>query len=76
MDYVELVELADALPNPIKIGGSRLVLHIQTTQEAVDDLLTLFRTLAEEKKAGGFVYSPHANGNANGNIYVRASDLH
>lgn len=70
--YAELVERADALPNPIKLGGSRLVVHIQTTREAIDDLLALMKTMAEEKKAAGFVYTPHANGNANGNIYIRA----
>lgn len=72
MGYTELVERCDALPNPISIGGSRLVVHIQTSQEAVDDFLALLKTMAEEKKAAGFVHSPLANGNAKGNIYVRA----
>jgi len=72
IDYPELVQRAEALPNPILIGGSRLVVHIQTTQAAVDDLLGLLRTMAEEKKAVGFVYSPQANGTTNGNIYIRS----
>ncbi|KAH8100542.1 pyridoxal phosphate-dependent transferase [Cristinia sonorae] len=71
--YSEIIERCDALPNPIQLGGSRLVVHIQTSEEMVDDFLDLLRTLADEKKAAGFVYSPHANGNANGNIYIRAS---
>lgn len=74
MDYAELVERAEALPNPILIGGSRLVVHIQTTPEAVDDLLALLQTMADEKKTAGFVYSPQANGNANANIYIRARE--
>ncbi|CAL1696495.1 unnamed protein product [Somion occarium] len=73
VDYVELVERADALPKPIKIGGSRLVLHVQTSPEAVEDLLALIRQIAEEKKAAGFVPPQDANGNPNGNIYIRAS---
>ncbi|KAK7694413.1 hypothetical protein QCA50_001599 [Cerrena zonata] len=71
VDYVELVERADALPKPIKIGGSRLVLHIQTSTEAVEDLLSLLRQMAEEKKAAGFVPTD-VNGKPSGNIYVRA----
>ena len=71
MDYVELVERADALPNPIKIGGSRLVLHIQTSPQAVEDLLALLRQMAEEKKAAGLVPTD-VNGKSHGNIYVRA----
>ena len=51
----ELIERAAALPDPIKLLGSRLVIHIQTTPEAVDDLLALVRTLANEKRAAGFV---------------------
>ena len=72
VSYAEIVERADALPNPISLGGSRLVVHIQTSQETVDDFVSLVRTMAEEKKAAGFVYNRQANGNTNGNIYVRA----
>lgn len=71
VDYVELVERADALPSPIKIGGSRLVLHIQTSPQAVEDLLALIRQLAEEKRAAGFVPTD-ITGKPSGNIYVRA----
>ena len=51
----EIISRAEALPNPIQLLGSRLVVHIQTSQEAVEDLLTVIRTLAEEKRAAGFV---------------------
>lgn len=39
----------------MSLAGSRLVLHIQTAEQAVDDLLGVFRDLAQEKKAAGFV---------------------
>jgi threonine aldolase len=48
-----------------------LVVHIQTSDSAVDDFLGVVRTLAEEKKAAGFV-KPEAG--ANGvikDVYVR-----
>ena len=70
--YDEIAERAENLPNPFKLGGSRLVVHIQITQQSVDDFLAVVRQLAEEKKAAGFV--PPANGFTNGNvkdIYVR-----
>lgn len=53
----ELIERAAALPDPIRLYGSRLVIHIQTAPSAVDDLLTLIRAVAEEKRAAGFVPS-------------------
>ena len=73
VSYQEIVDRAGALPNPITIGGSRLVVHLQHTEETIDDFLALIRSLAEEKKAAGFVYNPKANGNANGNIYIRVN---
>lgn len=73
IDHDELAERAAKLPNPIGLGGSRLVVHIQTSPEAVDDLLALVQQLAEEKKAAGFVRpEAHVNGNgATKNMYVR-----
>ncbi len=76
ISYYELVTRANELPNPIKLGGSRLVVHIQTSPEAVEDFLALVKELAEEKKKDGFL--PESNGHVetNGapysNIYVRA----
>ncbi|THH11363.1 hypothetical protein EW145_g685 [Phellinidium pouzarii] len=55
VELAELIERAAALPHPIRLSGSRLVVHIQTAPETVDDFLTLVRTLAEEKRAAGFV---------------------
>lgn len=73
ISYVELVQRARDLPKPIKLGGSRLVVHIQTSPQVVDDLLALIRELAEEKKAAGFVKSetPLTNGKAPKNMYVK-----
>ncbi|THH27439.1 hypothetical protein EUX98_g6749 [Antrodiella citrinella] len=70
--HAELAQRAGALADPILISGNpRLVLHIQTSEEVVTDLLALIRTMAEEEKAAGYV-SPaqtdeHRNGK--GNIY-------
>jgi len=54
LEYPEIAERASQLANPLTLGGSRLVLHIQTTDAAVDDFLALIRTLAEEKEKAGF----------------------
>ena len=53
--YAEIAERAEKLPEPLSLGGSRLVVHIQTTKRAVDDLLRVVGSLAEEKRAAGFV---------------------
>ena len=74
ISYAELVQEAAKLPNPIRLGGSRLVVHIQTSDAAVDDLLALIRRLADEKKAAGFVYSEATNGSARQNIYVKVKN--
>ena len=75
ISYVEIVTRAAELPSPIKLGGSRLVVHIQTSPQAVDDLLALIRQLADEKKQNGYV-PPEEEVDTNGapfsNIYVRA----
>ncbi|KAL4068327.1 pyridoxal phosphate-dependent transferase [Scleroderma yunnanense] len=52
----EIEESAAALPRPIAITGPRLVVHIQTTNEAVDDLLTLVRTLKDRKAKDGIIH--------------------
>ncbi|TFY78955.1 hypothetical protein EWM64_g5055 [Hericium alpestre] len=71
--YDEIFERGSKLPEPLELGGSRLVVHVQTTEQAVEDLLTLLRALAEEKKAAGFVppkREPQVNGQVK-NIYIR-----
>lgn len=76
VSYAELVDRASKLPSPIKLGGSRLVVHIQTSDETVDDFLALVRQLAQEKKDSGFVYSEQsakANGSAKQSIYVKVA---
>ncbi|KAF8203279.1 pyridoxal phosphate-dependent transferase [Pholiota molesta] len=44
-------ERGSALPEPLFLGGSRLVVHIQTSESAVEDFLGVIRQLAEEKRA-------------------------
>lgn len=55
IDHYELSERAAMLPEPITIISSRLIVHIQTEAQAVDDLLDLIKAAAEEKKMAGFV---------------------
>ena len=58
VDYGEIADRASLLPEPLFLGGSRLVVHIQTTEQAIDDFLSLVAQLAEEKKQAGFVPQP------------------
>ena len=51
----EVVARAESLPDPIVIRGERLVVHVQTSPRAVEDLLELFKQLVEEKQAAGLV---------------------
>jgi len=55
IEYDEISERAAKLSEPLAVRGSRLVVHIQTEDQAVSDLLALVKTMAEEKKAAGFV---------------------
>lgn len=45
----ELQDAADALPEPLTIRGARFVVHHQITEQAIDDLLDLFKTLRKEQ---------------------------
>jgi threonine aldolase len=63
-NYAEVAERARKLPKPLSLLGSRLVVHIQTSEEAIDDFLGVVRNLAEEKKAAGFVRSVEKAGNS------------
>ncbi|KAJ4489524.1 pyridoxal phosphate-dependent transferase [Lentinula edodes] len=68
--YDEIAERGEALPEPLFLGGSRVVLHIQTSEAAVDDFIKLIATIAEEKRKAGFVNSAvQANGHQD--VYVR-----
>lgn len=74
LSYAELVTRASQLPEPIILGGSRLVVHIQTAEDTIDDFVALVRQLAQEKKDAGFVYSEEqqkANGVGRSSIYVK-----
>lgn len=70
MDFDEIADRASALPEPLVLGGSRLVVHIQTSEAAVDDFLLVIKELAEEKKQAGFVKPGKVNG-APRDVYVR-----
>lgn len=71
MTYDEIAERARALPEPLFLGGSRLVIHIQTSEQAADDFLEIVRKLAKEKRDAGFVpTNPSADSDIK-DIYVR-----
>lgn len=61
VDYKEVVDCAAALPLPITLWDSRLVVHIQTTTEAIDDFLQLMRELRDKKRKEVFVLSAHVS---------------
>jgi threonine aldolase len=73
LTYQEIANATAVLPVPIKLGGSRLVVHIQTAPEAIDEFLDVVRTLAEEKKKSGFIQPGKTAVNSNGSIY---QDVH
>ncbi|PPQ67011.1 hypothetical protein CVT24_011305 [Panaeolus cyanescens] len=68
--YDEIADRGSELAEPLFLGGSRLVVHVQTTESAVDDFLSVVRKLAEEKKAAGFVKA-EGKGNEIKDVYVR-----
>ena len=60
----EVVQACRDHPDPIHLYGERLVVHVQTTPEAIEDIIQIFIRLIEEKKAAGFVPDPATlNGN-------------
>ncbi|KAJ7071245.1 pyridoxal phosphate-dependent transferase [Mycena amicta] len=71
--YEKISERASQLPEPLVLGGSRVVVHIQTSEDAVNDFLSVVRELAEEQKKAGFVKSQPTSGNGNiyKDVYVR-----
>lgn len=58
------------LPEPVIITNSRLVVHIQTEDQAVDDLLALIKVIAEEKNTAGFVKPPPVEGKSPATEYI------
>ncbi|KAG6885933.1 hypothetical protein C0993_007435 [Termitomyces sp. T159_Od127] len=72
LDYNEIAERASKLPHPLVLGGSRLVVHLQTSESAVDDFLALISELAEEKNRAGFIKPENSNEQkVHKDIYVR-----
>ncbi|GAK66691.1 threonine aldolase [Moesziomyces antarcticus] len=81
----ELVARAAALPQPIKLGGGRMVVHYQIEKQAIDDLLDLIRQMKQEKKdgtgpvtvatGGAGLYSSSMNSGSNGAGHVRSSSI-
>ncbi|KAL1707660.1 pyridoxal phosphate-dependent transferase [Schizophyllum commune] len=69
--YDEIADRASELEEPLVLGGSRLVVHIQTTPEAVQDFLSIVRSLKEEKAQAGFVPSADILASAPTDVYVR-----
>jgi threonine aldolase len=57
VSYEEIATAAANQPIPIKVSGSRLVVHLQTAPEAIDEVLAVIQKLADEKCAAGFVPS-------------------
>jgi threonine aldolase len=47
------------------------VVHIQTSESAIDDFLAVVRELAEEKKKAGFVKPPPQQNGVYKDVYVR-----
>ncbi|EIW86520.1 hypothetical protein CONPUDRAFT_161254 [Coniophora puteana RWD-64-598 SS2] len=72
VEYWEIVERAAALLKPIKLTGSRLLLHIQTSPQAIEDFLELVRTLKEEKVAAGWTLANAGPRRRPPNVYVKA----
>lgn len=68
--YDEIAERGNALSEPLILGGSRLVIHIQTAEEAVEDFLSIVRQLAKEKEDAGFVRADNAVASFK-DVYVR-----
>lgn len=73
----EIADEASKIPKPLFLHGERLVIHIQTSEDAVDDLLSAIRNLAEQKKKEGFVAidsneETRMNGN-HGSVYSQKS---
>jgi threonine aldolase len=71
LSFNEIADRASALPDPLFLGGSRLVVHVQTTESAVDDFLAVVRELAEEKKKAGFVRPSQQPNGVFKDVYVR-----
>lgn len=52
----DIAERAISLQEPLYLSGSRLVVHVQTSDKAVDDFLGVIRDLAVERKTQTLKY--------------------
>ena len=59
---------------PLRVGGSRLVLHHQISEEAVNDLLSLLASLKKEHGAKG-VLNGHEDWNAESEAFANGKGL-
>lgn len=73
LNYEEIMERAASLPDPIKVGGSRLVIHIQTSSQAVDDFINLLKRMSEEKGSATDQAAPPVDIN---NVAVDIRDIY
>lgn len=51
ISYDEIADKARSLPEPLFLSKARLVVHIQTSEKAIDDFLGLLEQLSKEKKS-------------------------
>lgn len=58
IDLNVLSARAASLPSPIRLGGPRLVIHLQTDPQAVDDLVVLIAEMKQEQIDQGFEPRP------------------
>jgi threonine aldolase len=69
LSFEDIANRAGQLPEPLTLSDSRVVVHIQTTHQAVDDFIAVVLQLAEEKKRAGFVRA-NANRKDSGNMFI------
>jgi threonine aldolase len=70
VSYEDIATAAANQSIPITTSGSRLVVHLQTAPEAIDEILGVISKLADEKRAAGFVpLEKITNGSVNSNMY-------
>jgi hypothetical protein len=71
-DVWELDARAMRGSNPLQLGGgSRIVLHVQTAEGAVDDLINLVRELKDEKLREGFTPQERPEWQTEGAMHVQ-----
>lgn len=69
VQYAEVRQRCKELPEPITMANERLVLHFQTTEQAVEDLIAVVKQLKEEKKGSKDQVSQTNKATPNGGYY-------